>query len=164
MRRIHLLAVVALPTLLLPAAPSFAQTTFNNNNVSPTATQGRVGDSPMCQGSPRGSRVRQNCDQDQTTVRTQAELKQQTAAASAPQCEATTLTEYSQRNNVARVTGTISLANCPAGTTGSYNIVARVKDETGEVKPIEFSEIWQNDAAQDVPSPPTTRSATTSSS
>jgi hypothetical protein len=152
MSRIHFTTVVALATMVLPAAPAFAQTTFNNNNVSPTATEGRVGDHAMCQGAAGGSRMRQNCEQPQTTtVRAEAQLRRAVAAPSAPQCEATTLTEYSQRNSVARVTGTISLANCPAGTTGTYNIVARVKDETGEIKPIEFSEIWQNDAAQDVP-------------
>ena len=150
MSRIHVTALVALSTLVLPTAPSFAQTTFNNNNASPTATEGRIGDAPLCQGAPGGSRVRRNCEQEETTVRAQANLRSAAAAPSAPQCEATTLTEYSQRNNVARVTGTISLANCPAGTTGTYNVVARVKDETGETKPIEFSEIWQNDAAQDV--------------
>jgi hypothetical protein len=69
----------------------------------------------------------------------------------APACEATTLTEYYQRNNVARVSGTISLANCPAGTTGSYNVVARVRDESGEIKPIEFSETWQRADAEDQP-------------
>jgi hypothetical protein len=151
MSRIHVTALVALSILVLPVAPAFAQTTFNNNNVSDTATQGRVGDAAMCQGAAGGSRVRQNCEQPETTVRAQAKLRNPTAAPSAPQCEATTLTEYSQRNDVARVTGTISLANCLAGTTGAYDIVARVKDETGEIKPIEFSEIWQNDAAQDVP-------------
>ena len=152
MSRIHVSALVALAALVLPATPVFAQSTFNNNNVSDTATQGRVGDAPMCQGAAGGSRVRQNCEQPQTTtVRAEAQLKNATAAPSAPLCEASTLTEYSQRNDVARVTGTISLANCPAGTTGTYSIVARVKDEAGEIKPIEFSEIWQNDSAQDVP-------------
>jgi hypothetical protein len=57
-----------------------------------------------------------------------------------PQCEATTLTEYFQRNNVARVTGTVSIANCTAGTAGNFTLVARVRDESGEIKPVEFSE------------------------
>src|SRR5688572_5728250 len=69
---------------------------------------------------------------------------------SGPQCEATTLTEYFQRNTVARVSGTISLASCPAGTAGSYNVVARVRDDSGEIKPIEFSETWQRADAGDV--------------
>ena len=72
------------------------------------------------------------------------------AQASRPQCEATTLTEYFQRNNVARVSGTISLAACPAGTTGSYTVVARVRSESGEITPIEFGETWQRDDGADV--------------
>ena len=71
------------------------------------------------------------------------------AQPSGPQCEATTLTEYSQRNDVARVEGTISLAACPAGTTGSFLLVARVRDESGEMRPIEFAETWQRDDTQD---------------
>jgi len=69
---------------------------------------------------------------------------------SGPQCEATTLTEYFQRNTVARVSGTISIASCPAGTTGNYNVVARVRDDSGEIKPIEFGETWQRADAGDV--------------
>jgi hypothetical protein len=72
------------------------------------------------------------------------------AQPSAPQCEATTLTEYFQRNDVARVTGTISLSVCPAGTTGSYTVVARVRGESGEITPLEFNETWQRDDSGDV--------------
>ena len=68
---------------------------------------------------------------------------------SGPQCETTTLTEYSQRNNVARVTGTISIASCPAGTTGSFTLVARVRDDNGEIRPLEFNETWQRNDTQD---------------
>jgi len=67
----------------------------------------------------------------------------------APQCEATTLTEYQQRNNVARVTGTVSIASCPAGTSGSFTLIARVRDDNGEIRPIEFNETWQRADAQD---------------
>jgi hypothetical protein len=72
------------------------------------------------------------------------------AQPSGPQCEATTLTEYFQQGNMARVSGRVSIAACPAGTTGSYNLVARVRDESGEIKPLEFSETWQRDDAGDV--------------
>ena len=71
------------------------------------------------------------------------------AEASGPQCEATTLTEYQQRNNIARVMGTVSVANCPAGTTGSFTLVARVRDDNGEIRPLEFNETWQRNDAQD---------------
>jgi hypothetical protein len=66
-----------------------------------------------------------------------------------PQCEASTLTEYQQRNNVARVSGKVSVSNCEAGTTGSFTLVARVRDDAGEIKPIEFNETWQRADPQD---------------
>jgi hypothetical protein len=72
-----------------------------------------------------------------------------TAGATGPQCEASTLTEYQQRNNVARVTGTVSISACPAGTSGTFTLVARVRDEAGEIKPIEFNEAWQRADAGD---------------
>ena len=72
-----------------------------------------------------------------------------TANPTGPQCEATTLTEYQQRNNIARITGTVSVAGCPLGTIGSFTLVARVKDDNGEIKPIELNETWQRTDAQD---------------
>jgi hypothetical protein len=65
------------------------------------------------------------------------------------QCETSTWTEYQQRGNVARVTGKVSISACPAGTTGKFAVVARVRDEAGAVKPIEFSEMWQSPDPQD---------------
>ena len=50
---------------------------------------------------------------------------------------------------MARVTGTVSIANCSAGTVGNFTLVARVRDESGEIKPVEFSEAWQRADAQD---------------
>lgn len=66
-----------------------------------------------------------------------------------PQCEASTRTEFQQYNDVARVSGTVSISMCPAGTTGSFTLVANVRDEAGAVSPIEFSETWQRADAQD---------------
>ena len=79
----------------------------------------------------------------------QALRVQAPARPTGPQCEASTLTEYQQRNNVARVTGTVSIANCPAGTAGTFTLVARVRDESGGIKPVEFNETWQRADAQD---------------
>jgi hypothetical protein len=64
-------------------------------------------------------------------------------------CEASTYTEYEQLGSVARVTGTVSVSACPAGTTGKFAVVARVRDEAGATTPIEFSEMWQSPDAQD---------------
>jgi hypothetical protein len=66
-----------------------------------------------------------------------------------PQCEASTYTEYEQRGNVARVAGTVSISACPAGTRGTFAVVARVRNDAGTVAPIEFSEVWQNDVSED---------------
>jgi hypothetical protein len=61
-----------------------------------------------------------------------------------PQCEASTYTEYQQLGNVARVTGKVSISACPAGTTGRFAVIARIRDEAGTITPIEFSEMWQS--------------------
>jgi hypothetical protein len=66
-----------------------------------------------------------------------------------PQCEASTYTEYEQLGNVARVTGTVSISACPAGSTDKFTLVARVRGEAGSSTPIEFAEMWQNADAQD---------------
>jgi hypothetical protein len=71
------------------------------------------------------------------------------AATNGPVCEASTLTEYSQRNDVALVSGTVSISGCPAGTTGRFTVVARVRDDAGNTNPLEFSETWQRADAED---------------
>jgi hypothetical protein len=67
----------------------------------------------------------------------------------APQCEASTYTEYEQLGNVARVSGRVDISACPAGTTGKYAVIARVRDDAGAITPIEFNETWQLDDSQD---------------
>ncbi len=71
------------------------------------------------------------------------------AQAAQPRCEASVLTEYQQRASVARVSATISLANCPVATTGSFTVVARVKNDAGETTPLEFNETWERADAED---------------
>jgi hypothetical protein len=64
-------------------------------------------------------------------------------------CEASTLTEYQQRNNLALVSGTVSISGCPAGTTGGFTVVARVKNDADETNTLEFNETWQREDAED---------------
>jgi hypothetical protein len=71
------------------------------------------------------------------------------SARARPLCEASTLTEYEQRNNVLRVSGTVSISSCPAGTTGSFTLVARVRDDAGETRSLEFRETWDRADTQD---------------
>ncbi len=65
------------------------------------------------------------------------------------QCEASTYTQYEQRGNVARVTGRVGISACPAGTTGKFALVARVRDDAGVSTSIEFSEAWESPDAED---------------
>ena len=57
-------------------------------------------------------------------------------------CQATLNTSSEQRNTVARVEGTIEIADC-AACSGEYTIVVRVRDESGETKSLEFVGSWQ---------------------
>jgi hypothetical protein len=66
-----------------------------------------------------------------------------------PQCEASTLTEFEQRGNIARVSGTVSISSCPAGTTGSFTLVTQVRDDAGKTTSLEFAEQWQRADALD---------------
>jgi hypothetical protein len=77
------------------------------------------------------------------------EVEEVVLGRSGPQCEASTFTEFEQRNNVARVSGTVSISMCPAGTTGRFTLVANVRGDAGAVTPLEFSETWQRADTQD---------------
>jgi hypothetical protein len=145
---------------VLPVAIAHGQVRQGVPTNVTTSNQGSASEVvPTCQAPPGGSRMQgRRKDGDciaaatpTATARTEAPLNVslELPQSDAPQCEATTLTEYSQRNNIARVTGTVSIATCPAGSTGTFNVVARVRDESGEIKPIEFAEKWQRDDAGD---------------
>ena len=156
MRRIQVTALLALSTFALPID---GQQIFSGGGTASTSSQGSAtGENvPQCQAAPGGSRMRKrdqgNCAGvgEATTVRTEQQLKVslEVPAPEVLQCEASTLTEYQQRNNIARVMGTVSVGNCPAGTTGSFTLVARVRDDNGEIRPLEFNETWQRNDAQD---------------
>jgi len=146
MSRTYLPALLALLTLAAPTSTPLAQ----------TSSQGGFerGEIESCAARAGGSRMRSNnCENDSrsTTLRTEHELtiNVELPKADGPQCEASALTEYSQRDTLAHIMGTISVASCPAGTTGAFTLAARVKDGAGEIKSIEFKEAWQRDDAQD---------------
>jgi len=156
MTRIRITALLALSTPAIAAISiADAQQIFGGGGTAPTSNQGSAtGENvPQCQAAPGGSRMRKRDQGDcagvgeATTVRTEQQLKV-TLEVPQPevlQCEASTLTEYQQRNNVARVTGSVSITNCPAGSAGTFDVVARVRDDSGEIKPLEFAEKWQRD-------------------
>jgi hypothetical protein len=145
MNRIYVPVMLALSAFAVPTSTLFAQT-----------AEGRFheGTVDACQARPGGSRIRSNsCEPEEApqTVRTEHEvsLRVPLPAPSGPPCEVSALTEYSQRNTMARVEGSISIAMCPAGSTGSFTIVARVRDPSGESKLLEFNQTWQRDDTED---------------
>jgi len=146
MARISVIGILALSALGgLPSALT-----------AQTSDQGRIQDGTLetCRARPGGSRIRSNnCDSEAPrTVRTEHEVtvRVELPGPRGPQCEASALTEYSQRGAIARVAGTVSIGSCPAGTNGSFALVARVRDASGEIKSIEFNETWQRDDPEDV--------------
>jgi hypothetical protein len=147
MARTYVPVLLALSALAIPSSSLLAQSTTPGNVLGEGGVE-------TCRARAGGSRMRSNnCEDEEApkTVRTEHELtvKLELPGASAPQCEASALTEYSQRSSTAQVMGTVSISNCPAGTTGSFTLVARVRDTSGEIKTLEFKETWQRDDAQD---------------
>lgn len=157
MSLIRVSLLLALSALASSTSVAFAQRTLAPSAVSPTSNHGRATaeDVPHCQRAGGASRLknRNDCDPAEatTTARAEQEIKLliDLSKDEALVCEATTLTEYSQRNTVARVEGSVS-TNCPAGSTGAYTVAARIRDESGETKVVEFSESWQRDTPEDV--------------
>lgn len=161
MRQIHATAFLALSALAVPASTALAQTIFGPGmqGVAPRANQGGVHekDVPTCQASGGGSRMKANCDLEPSTareeaaLRTERELRISIGPRPMPtaQCGATTTTEYEQRNTIARVNGTLEIADC-AAASGALRIALRVRGENGEIKPLEFSETFERNDDQHV--------------
>jgi len=144
MTRIRVTAL-ALSTLLLPASVTYGQQTVVDEDAAAA---------PRCQPAPSSSRARKpdpaECAKV-TTVRVEQPLTitLEVPQPEALQCAATAQSEYTQRNDVAHLTVTIGTASCPAGSAGTFNVVARVKDESGEIEVLEFPEEWQHGDASD---------------
>jgi hypothetical protein len=87
----------------------------------------------------------------ETTIRTEQELKFSFELDAPPsaQCEAVTETSYHQRNTAARVEMTIKTGDC-AAAAGEFKVTVRVRDDGGEVKALEFDGAWQRSDAADV--------------
>lgn len=160
MSRSQVIALVALAALALPVSFAQAQRTAVSGGTAPTSIQGGTGFAvPHCQAGAGGSRIRSRKAEDNCVAAAEAEVQAEKQAkalreaqlAEALHCAATTVTEYSQQASVAHVTGSISVLSCPAGSKGTFDVVAVVKDESGASKPIEFHETWQRPGPSDVP-------------
>ena len=64
-------------------------------------------------------------------------------------CKSSTSIEYQQRNNVAHVTGEISVDGCTIAT-GEYTVSIRIRNDSGETQNTEFQETWTRNDDQPI--------------
>lgn len=69
-------------------------------------------------------------------------IELQTHIGSGPTCEPTMSITYEQRNDLARVEGTIENPAC-AACSGDYTMAVRIRDASGETKTLEFPGTWK---------------------
>ena len=131
-----LLPFVALAMFAFPAAQ--AQTPASGASV----------DCP-----PRASRAAPKCEPTTTQtvfeLETKLDVSLEIPEAKSLQCEAAIEVEYTQRNTVAGVTGTIDTKDC-AASSGEYKVVVSVRNEALELTTLEFVETWQRLDAEPV--------------
>ena len=155
MSRLIRTELFALSALALFASPAFAQIIFSPAGAADRGIQGRAterDDVYTCAAAPGGSRVRENCEVETTTLKLEQEMKiafKLNAPPAPLQCGASTTTRYQQRDTVARVSGTLEIRDC-AAASGTFTVAVRVKDDSGVEKPLEFSQPWQRNDDQDV--------------
>ena len=155
MSRLNRTGLVALSSLALLTSPAFAQVIFSNAGGADRAVQGRATDRDdiyTCAAAPGGSRVRENCETETTTLKLEQQMRiafKLNAPPAPLQCGASTTTRYQQRDTVARVSGTLEIHDC-AAAAGTFTVAVRVKDDSGVEKPLEFSQPWQRSDDQDV--------------
>ena len=157
MSRIQLSARLALPILALATSTASAQVFFggSRNNTATISRPGGVnegGGGEMCHVSGGGTRTRANCETEPQPILppTEQAIPISIAIRGAPgtQCNAAATTEYEQLDAFARINSTLSITDCPAAH-GSLTFSVRVRDETPEVKLLEFEETWARSDDQD---------------
>lgn len=102
-----------------------------------------------CKSLSSASRTRTaQCGDEETTVETvePAELEftltLERPSIETALCRATQSIEYLQIDTIARVSGVIDNKDC-AASSGEYTLQARIRNESGETKTLEFQESWQ---------------------
>lgn len=86
--------------------------------------------------------VEQDGRSTRVVVNTQIPIEIELPTQTTTQCDATIALEYTQRDTVVRVEGSIDNGTC-AASSGDYAIVVSFRDGNGELKTLEFGETWQ---------------------
>jgi len=117
------------------------------------ATAQNPGDPESCQSLSSASRTRTSqCGDEETTVEpagVEFTVTLDTQSIRRVLCQANLNIEYLQFDTIARVAGVIDHDDC-AASGGEYTIRARIRDENGETKTLDFSESWQRNDDQPV--------------
>jgi len=98
-----------------------------------------------------GSRARATCEPTTTVIATETEVKftVELPPVKSTQCAATIEIEYTQRDTLVGVEGTIHHLDC-AASNGEHRLTVSVRDENRELKTLEFVEAWQRKDGQPV--------------
>lgn len=98
--------------------------------------------SPSC--LPRATRLREHCDPVRVVVRAEGktEVALELPTPETVHCAAVIGIEYTQRNTVVSIAGTIANADC-AACDGEYEVVVTVRDQDLGLKTLRFVESWQ---------------------
>jgi hypothetical protein len=107
------------------------------------AAQGAATTEGSC--TPRASRAAAPCEQTTTVVlETETTFSLELPAPRTLQCAATMEIEYTQRDTLASVAGTIDHEDC-AASSGEHRLTVTVRGENGELTRLEFVQPWQRD-------------------
>jgi hypothetical protein len=98
-----------------------------------------------------GSRARAACEPTKTVIATETEVKftVEVPPVKSAQCAATIEIEYTQRDSLVGVEGTIHHLDCGA-SNGEHRLTVSVRDENRELKTLAFVEAWQRKDDQPV--------------
>ena len=98
-----------------------------------------------------GSRARAACEPTKVVVATETEVNftVELPPVKSAQCAATIEIEYTQRDTLVSVEGTIDHQDC-AASNGEHRLTVNVRDENRELKTLEFVEAWQRKDDQPV--------------
>lgn len=138
---------------LKDVVPAFAAALIAAGPQAATAQNDPEGDIDQCRSLSSASRTRADaCGNDDTRAEATEQVLRLTLDKSLiefAQCEASMVLDYVQIGTSASVEGVIENEDCGA-SGGEYTIQARVRDETGETKTLDFPESWQRDDDQPV--------------